>query len=126
MKEEFLHYIWKHQMFSKRSLVTTDNKNVIIKSVGLHNHNSGPDFFNAKIEIDNLVWAGNVEIHVKSSDWYLHRHESDVNYDTVVLHIVWKDDVEIFNKNNHPLPTVEISNFISKDVLGNYLSLIHI
>ena len=120
MKEEFLHYIWKHQMFSKRSLVTTDNKNVIIKSVGLHNHNSGPDFFNAKIEIDNLVWAGNVEIHVKSSDWYLHRHESDVNYDTVVLHIVWKDDVEIFNKNNHPLPTVEISNFISKDVLGNY------
>jgi hypothetical protein len=120
MKEEFLHYIWKHQMFSKRNLVTTDNKSVIIQSVGLHNHNSGPDFFNAKIEIDNLVWVGNVEIHVKSSDWYLHRHESDVNYDTVVLHVVWKDDVEIFDKNNQPLPTVEISNFISKDVLENY------
>ncbi|MFT4575590.1 MAG: hypothetical protein ACI9SI_000500 [Polaribacter sp.] len=120
MKEDFLHYIWKHQMFSKRDLVTTEAKKVSIQSVGLHNHNSGPDFFNAKIEIENLVWAGNVEIHVKSSDWYLHKHESDVNYDTVVLHVVWKDDVEIFDKSNQPLPTIEISNFISKDVLGNY------
>lgn len=120
MKEDFLHYIWKHQMFSKRDLVTTDTKKVHVQSVGRHNHNSGPDFFNAKIEIDKLVWVGNVEIHVKSSDWYVHQHESDANYDTVVLHVVWDDDVEIFDKNNHPLPTVEISNFISKDVLENY------
>jgi len=120
VKEDFLHYIWKHQMFSKRNLVTIDAKKVIIRNVGLHNHNSGPDFFNAKIEIEDLVWAGNVEIHVKSSDWYLHAHENDVNYDTVVLHVVWEDDVEIFDKNNQPLPTIEISNFISNDVLENY------
>ena len=123
MKEEFLHYIWKHQMFSKNALDTTAAKKVSIQSVGLHNHNSGPDFFNAKIEIDNMVWVGNVEIHVKSSDWYLHRHETDVNYDTVILHVVWNDDVEVFDKNNQPLPTIEISNFISKDVLGNYYRL---
>jgi len=66
MKEDFLHYIWKHQMFSKRDLITTDAKKVRVQSIGQHNHNSGPDFFNAKIEIDNLVWVGNVEIHVKS------------------------------------------------------------
>ncbi|MBL4642642.1 MAG: DUF2851 family protein [Flavobacteriaceae bacterium] len=123
MKEDFLHYIWKHQMFSNRDLVTTGLKKIIVQSVGVHNHNSGPDFFNAKIEIDNLVWAGNVEIHVKSSDWYLHKHERDVNYDTVVLHVVWNDDVEIFDKNNHPLPTIEIASFISKDLLENYYRL---
>jgi len=120
MKEDFLHYIWKHQMFSKRDLVTTAAKNVIIQSVGLHNQNSGPDFLNAKIEIENLVWAGNVEIHVRSSDWYLHQHESDVNYDTVVLHVVWVDDVEVFDKSNKPIPTLEISNFIQTNVLGSY------
>ena len=120
MKEEFIHYVWKHQMFSKKTLFTTEKKNVIVQSVGQHNHNSGPDFLNAKIEIENLIWFGNVEIHVNSSDWYLHQHETDVNYDTVVLHVVWNDDVEVFGSNNLPLPTVEISNFISKDVLKHY------
>ncbi len=110
-------------MFSKNELVTTAAKKVSIQSVGLHNHNSGPDFFNAKIEIDNMVWVGNVEIHVKSSDWYLHKHETDVNYDTVILHVVWDDDVEVFDKNSQPYPTIEMSNFISKDVLGNYYRL---
>ena len=120
MKEEFLHYVWKHQMFSKNALITTENKRVNIQSVGQHNQNSGPDFLNAKIEIDDLVWVGNVEIHVKSSDWYLHQHECDINYDTVVLHVVWNDDVEIFDKNNQLLPTIEVSNFVSKDVLAHY------
>jgi len=123
MKEDFLHYLWKHQMFSKRDLVTTDAKKVIVRSVGSHNYNSGPDFFNAKIQIDKLVWVGNVEIHVKSSDWYIHQHEDDVNYDTVVLHVVWDDDMDIFDKSNKPMPTIEIANFISTDVLDNYYRL---
>mgnify|MGYP000229944129 CR=1 FL=1 len=123
MKEDFLHYIWKHQLFSERSLQTIDSKELVVLSSGMHNHNSGPDFFNAKIEIDNLIWAGNVEIHVKSSDWYLHKHEIDSNYGSVILHVVWKNDVEIFDKNNQYLPTLEISNFISKDVLENYQRL---
>ena len=66
----------------------------------LENLNSGPDFLNAKIEINNQLWAGNVEIHINSSDWYQHNHETDENYDAVILHVVWNHDVEIFRKNN--------------------------
>jgi hypothetical protein len=123
MKEDFLHYIWKHQLFSKRNICTTAHKELFIQSIGLHNHNSGPDFFNAKIQIEDLVWVGNVEIHVKASDWYLHRHEIDVNYDTVILHVVWEDDVAVFDQNNQQIPTIEISNFISKDIFENYQRL---
>ena len=123
MKEDFLHYIWKHQMFSKRQLVLTDAKKVVVHSVGLHNHNSGPDFFNAKIEIVDLIWAGNVEIHVKSSDWYLHQHEIDSNYDSVILHVVWEHDVDVFDKNNMALPTLKLADFISKEMINNYSRL---
>ena len=103
MKEDFLHYLWKHQLFSKSKLFTTDHKSICIHSPGLHNSQSGPDFFNAKIQIDDLVWVGNAEIHINSSDWYAHNHEVDKNYDTVILHIVWNDDVEIFDRNNNKL-----------------------
>jgi hypothetical protein len=120
MKEDFLHYIWKHQLFSNRQLILTEGKKVVVHSTGKHNHNSGPDFFNAKIEIADLIWAGNIEIHVKSSDWYLHQHEIDVNYETVILHVVWEHDVEVFDKNNKPLPTLKIADFISKEMIGNY------
>ncbi len=123
MKEDFLHYLWKHQLFSKDGLVTTTKKQVCVKSVGLHNTHEGPDFLNATIEIDGLVWFGHVEIHLKSSDWYEHHHQTDTNYHPVVLHVVWEDDVEVFDTCNQSLPTIEISHFISKDVLDNYQRL---
>ena len=85
--------------------------------------NSGPDFFNAKIEMANLIWAGNVEIHVKASDWYLHQHEIDESYDSVILHVVWEHDVDVFDKNNKPLPTLKMADFISKELLVNYQRL---
>lgn len=123
MKEDFLHYIWKHQMFSNNNLSTTKNNKIKIKKPGLHNYNSGPDFLNAEIVIDALRWVGNVEIHVKSSDWYVHQHEKDINYDSVILHVVWEDDVEVFDANENAIETLELKGLVALELLSNFRKL---
>ena len=123
MKEDLLHYIWKYKLFALEQLKTTQKEAVQLINSGNHNHNAGPDFFNAQIKIDNQHWAGNVEIHIKSSDWYVHSHEKDSNYDGVILHVVWEEDVAIYRKDNSPIPTLELKNYIHKDILTNYQKL---
>lgn len=123
MNEDFLHYLWKFKKFTFQNLRTTKDESVEIISVGIHNFNSGPDFFNAKLNIEGQLWAGNVEIHIKSSDWYLHHHEKDKNYNNVILHVVWEHDVEVFRSENIPIPTMELKNLISKNTLSNYHAL---
>lgn len=123
IREDFLHYLWKYKYFAINKLYTTTNEAIQIINAGEHNINSGPDFFNAKIIIDKQIWAGNVEIHVKSSDWYLHHHENDSNYDNVILHVVWQHDVDIYQKNNNVIPTLELQNFTSLKLLNNYKKL---
>jgi len=123
MNEDFLHYVWKYQLFSLQDLKTTQNGEVVVLKTGLHNQNAGPDFLNAKLKIDNQVWGGNVEIHVKSSDWYVHHHEVDSNYDAVILHVVWEDDTTIFTKNNSVLPTLLLKNIVFSSALKNYQNL---
>lgn len=108
MNEDFLHYLWKFKKFPFQNLKTTQNELIEIIQVGEHNFNSGPDFFNSRLKIDNQLWAGNVEIHLKSSDWYLHNHENDESYNNVILHVVWDHDVEIFRNKNIPIPTLEL------------------
>jgi len=117
MKENLLHFIWKLKLFSFKNLKTINDEFIEILSVGIENRNAGPDFLNAKIRIGEQLWAGNVEIHVKSSDWYLHKHEIDENYDSVILHVVWDDDTEIFNKVNQQIPTLELKEYVSNDLL---------
>ena len=112
MKEDFLHYIWKLQLVTHKNLVCTDKKALIVLNQGQHNFDSGPDFFNAKIKIGNQIWAGNVEIHVKASDWYVHNHEVDSNYDAVILHVVWENDAQIFRKDNSVIPTLILKDFV--------------
>jgi hypothetical protein len=124
MQEDFLHYIWKHKAFRTSSLKTTKDERVAIKNLGQHNFNSGPDFFNAQLSIDNQIWAGNVEIHLKSSDWYVHNHEVDKAYDNVILHVVWEHDTEIFRKDNSEIPTLELKHYVNKGLLENYEQLI--
>ncbi|WP_339698743.1 DUF2851 family protein [uncultured Marixanthomonas sp.] len=124
MKEDFLHYLWKFQKFTTTQLNTTDGQPVKILSVGRHNHDSGPDFFNAKLSIGDQLWAGNVEIHIKSSDWYAHHHEKDTAYDSVILHVVWEHDAEVFTKNDASIPTVEIKNVINDYTLQKYRKLV--
>jgi hypothetical protein len=123
MKENLLHFIWKLQLFSTNKLLCTNNNELQIVAAGIQNLNSGPDFLNAKIEIDGQLWAGNVEIHINSSDWYLHNHEVDENYDAVILHVVWEHDVDVYRKNNETIPTLALKHFISKEVLNNYNKL---
>lgn len=123
MQEDFLHYIWKHKAFSTSSLKTTSDEVVVIKQLGQHNYNAGPDFFNAQISIDNQLWAGNVEIHLKSSDWYVHNHENDKAYDNVILHVVWEHDTEIFRKDNSKIPTLELKDYVDQSLLGSYKKL---
>jgi hypothetical protein len=84
---------------------------------------SGPDFFNAQVQIDGQLWAGNVEIHIKSSDWYVHRHEEDSNYDSVVLHVVWEDDASIFRKDGSQVPALPLKNYVSQELLKAYQNL---
>ena len=92
MQEDFLHYLWNHKKFDVTNLKTTSGEKISIVSAGQHNNNSGPDFFAAQLKIDDQLWAGNVEIHIKSSDWFVHNHETDEAYDNVILHVVWEHD----------------------------------
>lgn len=123
MQEDFLHYIWKFKKFRTQNLQTEQGEAIILNSVGQHNFNSGPDFFNAKLTIGEQLWAGNVEIHIKSSDWYLHNHEQDPAYDGVILHVVWEHDTEIFRKDNTAIPTLVLRNHIDFSLLNNYKKL---
>ena len=107
MKEEFLHFIWKYHLFNKGNLRTTSGEKLEIISTGTHNLDSGPDFFNAKIRIGKTIWAGNVEIHSKSSDWYVHRHDENETYNNVILHVVEKADREVV-PNGRTLPCYEL------------------
>ena len=120
MKEDFLHYVWQYKKFDFSNLKTVAGELLIINNVGNYLQQAGPDFFNAQIVIGNQKWAGNVEIHIKSSDWYLHHHEKNTNYDSVILHVVWEHDTPVFRKDNYEIPVLELKNYISKDVLANY------
>lgn len=126
MKEDFLHYIWKYQKFQTPLIQTEEGEQIKVFQTGFHNQDqSGPDFFNAKLSVGNQVWAGNVEIHVKSSDWYVHHHESDEAYDSVILHVVWQHDMEVYRKNNSTLPTLSLSNIVQKSTLQAYENLMN-
>ncbi len=120
MREDFLHYIWKHKKFNITDIKTVQGETLFLVSVGQHNLNSGPDFFNARIRIGDQLWAGNVEIHIKSSDWFLHNHEQDRAYDGVILHVVWEHDTEVYRKDNTPIATLVLKDYVDKEILSNY------
>ena len=92
--EQLLHYVWKHKLFPLKPLRTTDGMEVEVIDPGLWNTNAGPDFFNAKIKIGGVLWVGNIEIHLKASDWKLHHHDTNSDYDNVILHIASDIDYE--------------------------------
>ena len=124
MKEDFLHYLWKFKKFDTLNLKTFNGEEITIINVGQYLELAGPDFFNAQITIGNQKWAGNVEIHVKSSDWYVHHHERDEAYENVILHVVWEHDTEIFRKNNSEIPVLELKKYVDAATITNYQSLI--
>jgi hypothetical protein len=123
MKEDFLHYLWKFKKFDTLNLKTSNMEEISIVNVGQYLELAGPDFFNAQITIGDQKWAGNVEIHLKSSDWYVHHHEKDPAYENVILHVVWEHDTEIFRKNNSEIAVLELKDYVDKETLTNYQSL---
>ncbi len=123
MSEDFLHYLWKYKKFAFAKAKTTTQTSIQITSIGTHNHLAGPDFFNARLTIADQEWAGNVEIHLKSSDWYAHGHETDTAYDSVILHVVWEHDIDIYRPDNTALPTLQLKDYVSKKALENYKNL---
>ncbi|MFH6604799.1 DUF2851 family protein [Maribacter algicola] len=124
MREDLLHFIWKYKKIQLEQLATSKKEPVIIEDVGSHNLHSGPDFFNAKISIAGQLWAGNVEIHLKSSDWYAHNHEQDPHYNNVILHVVWEDDAEVYRSDNTEIPTLELQHYIPPKLLTTYQNLL--
>ena len=125
INEEFLHFIWKFQLFDFSNLHTTNKEPILVYKAGLHNHNAGPDFLNAKIKVNSILWFGDVELHIKSSDWLKHKHQFDENYNTVVLHVVYEDDGEVNLENGAVLPCVELKNIIPEKYLNEYDTLYH-
>lgn len=123
MKEDFLHYLWKFKKFDTLNLRTVNHEEITIINTGNYLELAGPDFFNAQIKIGNQKWAGNVEIHLKSSDWYVHNHEKDAAYENVILHVVWEHDAEIFRQNNTEIPVLVLKDYISSEIILNYNSL---
>ena len=124
MQEEFLHYLWVNKKLPFTQLKTHLNENLEINHFGQYLQNAGPDIFNAQISINQQKWAGNIEIHIKSSDWYVHNHEKDANYDNVILHVVWENDAPIFRKDNSEIPTLELKKYVSLSEINKYKSLI--
>jgi len=123
MKEEFLHYLWKFKKFDILNLKTSNGDQITIVNVGQYLELAGPDFFNSQIVIGGQKWAGNVEIHLKSSDWYVHHHERDAAYENVILHVVWEHDTGIFRSNNTEIPVLELKNYVDAATITNYQSL---
>ncbi len=109
MKEEFLHYLWKYSLYETERLFDNDNNKIIVLNPGEYNHDSGPDFFNARISVDGTVWAGNIEIHTKSSHFDIHGHQKNPAFDNVILHIVAENDKRVFNSKGEEILTAEIS-----------------
>ncbi|MDO4948813.1 MAG: DUF2851 family protein [Bacteroidales bacterium] len=106
--EVLLHYVWKHKIFPLEELHTTSGEIVEVIDTGLSNENAGPDFFNAKIKINGTVWVGNVEIHENASDWFLHRHDVDVHYDNVILHVVKRANTVVTRADGSIIPQLEL------------------
>lgn len=121
MNEDFLQFIWKQNLFSKSKQFSTKGNEIEIIDVGKQNFDSGPDFFDARIKLDNVLWAGNVEIHLKASSWYQHGHHKDSAYDNVILHVVLEDDASVVLKNDREIPCLQLQ--FTPDLLSNYQML---
>lgn len=119
--EQLLHYIWKHRL-GLGNLITTAGQCIEIIDSGRHNTDQGPDFFNAKVRLDGHIWAGNVEIHTKASDWYRHHHDIDEVYNNVILHVVLISDMQVTKQNGDTIPQVVIQ--IPDNIRNNYDELL--
>ncbi len=128
MQESFVHYLWQFQYFNKTNLQTTANEPLQIISVGQSNTNAGADFQQSCLIINDIKWVGNVEIHLRTSDWLTHKHQENPSYDNVVLHVVWEDDLPenqpITRKDKSIIPVLTLQNRADRLLVEKYYLLI--
>lgn len=122
--EELLHFVWQFRLYGAEPLQTTTGEIIQVIQLGTLNKNAGPDFSNAKLVIGDTTWVGNVEIHLKSSDWLLHQHQLDNAYENVILHVVYDDDTKIYRKDGTLLPALVLKNRFPASLANNYEALI--
>lgn len=124
MNSEFLlHYIWKNSIFSNFNFQTTAGETLKIIHPGYTHQDAGPDFKQAIIKINQILWAGDVEIHIRTSDWFKHKHHQDQKYNSVILHVVYEDDLPDVKETQEKFPILELKNYIDKQVIQNYESI---
>ncbi len=123
MNEALLHTIWKYKLLAQAQFKGSKQENIEVVSIGEHNQDSGPDFFNSKIKINDILLAGNVEIHIKTSDWLKHNHQNDKAYDNLVLHVVFEHDKELPQNEQFNVSVLELKNYIKPSLLEQYNQL---
>ncbi|MGL5772286.1 MAG: DUF2851 family protein [Bacteroidales bacterium] len=107
--ENLLHYVWKYRLFDTSALKTPDGEVIELIDPGFHNQDSGPDFFNSKLRIGDTLWAGNVEIHVRASDWNRHGHQQNEAYNSVIAHVVSDNDTPVYNQKGDKIMPLQIA-----------------
>lgn len=122
--EDFLYYVWQFRLYDLQSLKTTSGEALKVLNTGLLNKNSGPDFNEAKVQIEDKIWVGHVEIHLKSSDWLKHNHQTDSAYENVILHVVYEDDAPIYRIDGSLLPVFELKGRIATQLIDKYADLV--
>lgn len=117
MNERLLQYIWQFQHFNKSELKTASGETLSILNQGQINYHQGPDFLHAKIRLGAHIFVGNIEMHIRASDWIKHQHDGDANYRNIILHVVWENDLEA---GRSQLPTLELMDRIPRMLLQRY------
>ena len=123
MDEALLHTIWKYKLLGQSQFIGSKQELIEVVSIGEHNQDSGPDFFNSKIKINDVLLAGNVEIHIKTSDWLKHKHQKDKAYDNIVLHVVFEHDKELNQNETFNVSVLELKKYIKPSLLEKYQQL---
>jgi hypothetical protein len=124
MNEAYLQYIWRYKRLPLKGLYLNDGRPFEVLDFGTYNTNAGADFFNAKIKIDDTIWVGNIEVHVKSSDWNKHRHQNDSAYNNVILHVVYEHDKDITTSKNQTIPTFELKKYVDENHWMRYQNIV--
>ncbi len=124
MKEVFITYLWKHRMLRGHPMKTVEGKTLEIISPGQENTDAGPDFLAAVVRIGETVWAGNVEIHVRSSQWFAHGHHKDKAYANIILHVVYCFDKAVKGTEGQNIPHLEVREYFDPDLEKRYSFLV--
>ncbi len=121
--EDLLQFLWQYKLLKPLPLITTSGKEIFILKNGELNRDSGPDFFNAQIKIDDVILVGNIEVHIKTSDWLKHKHQQDKNYDNIILHVVYEHDEALAQNENNNVEVLEVKNLIAENTIASYNKL---